>query len=193
MTDRAVGTPDAPATPWTPVLAAVLGGALVGLALVVAMSRLSSQFGYFYAPDASAYVGAFVLPVVCAVLSLLARAGSLAWLFSARKRPLAFGRALGLAGIPFTLSTPVLVLVLLLSLVPGTFTAFVLLLAGAFTAFYAEITTYIAVARVGRFESSPVLLHSVLSAAWLAVVALVAALVLNDATSTALGGFGMLR
>ena len=190
VTDAALGTSSGGSTHWTWISAALVNGGLLGLALVLLMARLASELEYYFAPDGSEYVRAFLIPIVCAVALIAARAGAICALFAIQKRSIGFKDAAALAGVPFVVAAPLLALVLVLSLIPGTFALVVLMLAATFTAFYAEIALYVAVARVGRFPTSPALPHSALSAAWLCLMVYIGSLIVQDLAADLVGTLG---
>lgn len=190
-TDAATGvTTPAVGARWVGVFAALVNGLLVGFALMLLMARTASEMGYFFQPSGGDYVTALLLPVVCALLFHVARAGAIVAMFRARGRAVVFPVAAALAGIPFVVSAPFFALAMVLSLLPGTFSTILLGIAGVFTAFYAETSVYIAQARVGRFERSIALPHALASTAWFVVVSVVCWLVVDDVMSRTFGALG---
>lgn len=183
VTDAALGSSSGGSTHRTWMVAAATNGLIIGLSIAILMARLAAKFEYFFAPDASNYFAAFLIPVVCAIALILARAGAIVGLFVVRQRTIAFRDAAALASTSFVVAAPFLAVALVLSLIPGTFALVILLVVGIFTAFYAEILLYVAVARVGRFAKSPALPHAVLSTVWLCVMAFIATMVVTDAAT----------
>ena len=180
VTTAALGSGPGESSHRTWIVAALVNGTIVGVSLMLLMARLAAEFEYFFAPGASDYFAAFLIPIVCSTALLLARAGAIAGLFALRQRTIAFKDAAALASTTFVASAPLLAMALVLSLIPGTFALVALAVGLTFTAFYAEIALYIAVARVGRFSKSPALPHALLSTAWLCLMSFISATIIMD-------------
>ena len=180
VTVAALGSGPGASTHRTWIVAALVNGTIVGVSIMLLMARLAGEFQYFFAPAASEYFAAFLIPIVCSIALLLARAGAIAGLFALRQRTITFKDAAALASTTFVASAPLLAMALLLSLIPGTFALVALAVGVTFTTFYAEIALYISVARVGRFSKSPALPHALLSTAWLCLMSFISATIIMD-------------
>lgn len=172
------------------VIAPLVNGALIGLTLLLLLARFEDDYYYLddmgMGPDGGDYVLGFLLPLVCAGLMFIGRVGVMALLFRWRGRTVTFGDAASLAAVPFVVSTPLLALLLVLSLVPGTFAAIAFLCALVFTAFYAELSAYVVIVRAGRFEKSAVLPHALLSTVWLCLGVWLCGKILADTIEAAM-------
>lgn len=169
------------------VITPAVNSLLVILTALLAVARLD-EVDYLFSdgPSASDYVLAFLLPLVCVALLFFGRAGLLVALFRLRGRTVSFGDASSLASVSFLVSAPLLALALVLSLIPGTFASVVLLCAFVFTVFYAELSTYVVVARAGRFEKSAALPHALLSTVWLCLGTYLCWLIVKEPVSSLL-------
>lgn len=178
-----------------PVLAALVNGLLVGIALMTSMAKASSSLESYYWStslfEGSDYALALVFILVASVVYLAARAGAIVALFTLRGRRLGYGEAVSLGASAYVASFPMVALCVLLALVPGSFAAFVGLFGLIFTIIFAETVLYTGIARLGRFEKSVVLPHALLTSAWLCVVSYVFFLVLRDGFADALSALNL--
>lgn len=182
--DRSPIAQPATGNPWFWVVAALINGLIASLAMVTSLAMLNSRSGGYLSPDGGMYAAAIFIPIVVSFVYIVARAGAIAAIFGLRSRQISFNGAANLAGVSYVASAPFLAVLVLLAMIPGSFTAVLFLLGFIFTAFLSETSLYVSIAKTGRFDRSATLHFAWLSMVWLVITTFIMLLIFSDTIGT---------
>lgn len=181
---------------------AILAGLLVSTTIArvsgAVMSSLSSFFGgspVYFGISFGAWIGTIAAAVVLVALALGMRVVALHLTFQIAGKPQPFATSMSLTAAAYSIHLPIMAVMLILMLIPGTTWLMLVIAVASFLlivgSLVAELLVYIGLNRTTQFAGSPLRVHAISTAVWMAAVAImyvVASMIMGEMGANSLGG-----
>lgn len=164
----------------------------------VAMSTVSSIFGgssVYFGMTGGAWFTIFLMTVILVGIVMGLRVVALHLTYRMAGSPQPFRSSMSLTAVAYSIHLPIMVVVLVLMLIPGRSWAMIMAGVGAYLwvlcGLLSELIIYIGLNRTTAFSGSPLRMHAIATAIWMAAVAIIyllTSMTMSDIGMNALGG-----
>lgn len=179
------------------LLVALLLPTMLGRLSGAAMSSFASVFGggaVYFGMTAGAWFTTFLVTIGVLAAVMVLRAVALHVTFQVGGKPQAFRASLNLLAVAYSPQLPVMALILLLTLIPGSSWIMIVGAIGVFLwalfTLVTELLIYIGLNRTTGFSQSPLRPHIIATAIWMIAVVIIyflVSLIMGEMTTNALG------
>lgn len=188
------------------VVALVAGALITALVLSislgrlsgVAMSTVSTIFGgssVYFGMTVGAWFTVFLMTVILVGIVMGLRVVALHLTYRMAGSPQSFRSSMSLTAAAYSIHLPIMVVVLVLMLIPGRSWAMIVAGIGAYLwllcGLLSELLIYIGLNRTTAFKGSPLRMHAIATAIWMAAVGIIyllTSMIMSDISMSALGG-----